>query len=88
MISKSDELSRVDSFSKGGGLPFDLPTRGELEKNDAERQKPIVIDLNDLNGQDGGKGMPKNFVRKAGRQLATFSKYWTSDENPTGTDIQ
>lgn len=87
MISKGYEKTHGDTFLTGGGLPFELPSRAELEKNDAERQKPIVIDLDDLNGQDGGKGMPKNFVRKAGRTLSSFTEYWAPHDEDDG-DIQ
>lgn len=86
MINKGYEKTHGDTFVSGGGLPFELPSRAELEKNDAERQKPILIELDDLNGQDGGKGMPKNFVRKAGRMLSSFTEYWTS--NKEEGDIQ
>ena len=77
MILKSYENTHGDSFVEGGGRPFDMPERSPIEKNDAERQRPVVIDLDDLNGQEGGKGMPKNFVRNAGRTLPTFTDYWT-----------
>lgn len=82
MISKSYEEMHSDTFTTGGGRSFDMPERYPIEKNDAERQKPIIIDLNDLNGQEGGKGMPKNFHRKAGRTLATFTDYWSPSEEP------
>ena len=54
--------------------------RGPIEKNDEERNKPLIIHLSDLNGQTTVKGMPKNFNRKAGRTLPSFNKYWTPDE--------
>jgi hypothetical protein len=66
--------------NEGAGRPFEMNPRYPIEKNDAERQRPIVVHLADLNGQTDGKGMPKNFVRKAGRVLPTFDKYWTADE--------
>jgi aconitase A len=87
MISKSYEKTHGDSFIKGGGLPFELPTREEFEKTQAERQKAIIIDLDDLNGQDGSKGMPKNFVRKAGRVVSSFTDYWAPPKKDDG-DIQ
>ena len=68
-------------FREGKGRPFEMNARYPIEKNDAERQKPIVIDLDDLNGQDGGKGMPKNFHKKAGRTLDTFTKYWVKGDH-------
>ena len=64
----------------GQGRPYEMNPRSPEPKNDAERQTPIVINLSDLNGQTFDKGMPKNFVRKAGRVLPTFDKYWTPDE--------
>ena len=65
---------------EGAGRPFEMNLRYPIEKNDAERQRPIIVHLGDLNGQDGGKGMPKNFIRKAGRSLVSFSRYWTKEE--------
>ena len=66
--------------NEGAGRPFEMNMRYPIEKNDAERQRPLVINLADLNGQNGGKGMPKNFIRKAGRVLPSFNKYWTAEE--------
>jgi hypothetical protein len=74
MIQKKKE---VYTSVEGAGRPFEMNERYPIEKNDAERQRPVIIDLDDLNGQDGGKGMPKNFHRKAGRTLVSFDKYWT-----------
>ena len=74
-------------FVSGEGRPFEMPERYPIEKNDEERQRPVVIDLEDLNGQEGGKGMPKNFFRKAGRTLPTFEKYWTKDDVEERPDI-
>ena len=73
---KREEYQNVE----GQGRPFEMNPRSGEPKNDTERQRPIVINLNDLNGQTFDKGMPKNFVRKAGRVLPTFDKYWTPDE--------
>ena len=73
---KREEYQNVE----GVGRPFEMNPRYPIEKNDAERQAPIVIHLGDLNGQEGGKGMPKNFIRKAGRVLPSFKKYWTTQE--------
>lgn len=64
----------------GAGRPYDMNARVPIEYNDAERQTPKIIHLGDLNGQDGGRGMPKNFIRKAGRTVPSFSKYWTKEE--------
>jgi hypothetical protein len=66
--------------SYGAGLPFLMPQRFPLEVNDFQRQKPIPIELSDLNGQGGNRGMPKNFHKKAGRIVPSFERYWTSDE--------
>ena len=65
---------------EGPGRPFEMNPRYPIERNDTERQKPIVVHLADLNGQNGGKGMPKNFIRKAGRVLPSFDKYWSPEE--------
>ena len=64
-------------FSEGMGRPFEMNARYPIEKNDTERQTPIVIDMDDLNGQEGSKGMPKNFHSKRGRVLNSFTKYWS-----------
>lgn len=80
MVPKSYEKTHGDSFVEGAGRPFDMPERPPIEKNDAERQEKFVIHLTDLNGQSGGKGMPKNFYRKAGRCLPSFIDYWTPEE--------
>lgn len=66
------------TFIDGAGRPYEMNPRSPQPMNDMERQKPIVINLSDLNGP--GKGMPKNFIRKAGRVLPTFNRYWTQDE--------
>lgn len=81
MISKSYEKGHGDTTINGDGdRGFTIPQRYPVPATDQERRKPIVIDLSDLNGQDGGKGMPKNFVRKAGRVLPSFEKYWSPEE--------
>ena len=77
MIRKKKEEHQ---FAEGAGRPFEMNERYPIEKNDTERQRPVVIHLADLNGQTYMKGMPKNFHRKAGRVLPSFSKYWTKDE--------
>lgn len=76
MISKDYEKSHSDKFFEGGGIPFNIPERSPIAKTNLERQRPLLIDLGDLNGQDGSKGMPKNFVKRAGRRLETFTDYW------------
>ena len=75
MITKQEPIR-----SEGEGRPFEMNPRYPIEKNDAERQAPIVIHLGDLNGQEGGKGMPKNFIRKAGRVLPSFDQYRSPEE--------
>ena len=47
---------------------------------EAERHKATIIHLGDLNGQEGGKGMPKNFHTKRGRCLSSLTRYWSPDE--------
>ena len=79
---KREEYQNVE----GVGRPFEMNPRYPIEKNDAERQAPIVIHLGDLNGQQGGKGMPRNFIRKAGRVLPSFEKYWSPEEVKAGID--
>ena len=73
---KREEYQNVE----GMGRPFEMNPRYPIEKNDTERQKPIVIHLGDLNGQTMTKGMPKNFHTKRGRCLSSFTKYWSPDE--------
>ena len=75
MITKQEPIR-----SEGEGRPFEMNPRYPIEKNDEERQRPIVVHLGDLNGQEGGKGMPKNFIRKAGRVLPSFDQYWSPEE--------
>lgn len=69
--------------TEGQGRPFNMPERYPIEKNDEERQRPVPIFLGDLNGQDGGKGMPVNFLKRAGRRLESFVEYFTPDEKNT-----
>ena len=68
------------SFIEGAGRLFEMNPRYPIAKNDAERQKPIIIHLGDLNGQNTAKGMPKNFVPKRGRIVPSFTKYWSPGE--------
>jgi hypothetical protein len=65
---------------EGAGRPFEMNERYYVEKNDAERNRPIVIHLGELNGQTTSKGMPKNFHTKKGRVLNSFTKYWSPAE--------
>jgi len=70
-------------FMEGAGIPYERPERKPIEKEDAERQKPLEIDLDDLNN---GKG-PHNFHRKAGRTLMTLTKR-TGDQEGDEDDIE
>lgn len=69
----------------GQGRPFEMNARYPIEKNDIERQKPVIIDLEDLNSE---RGMPKNFYRKAGRTLESFMGYFTKESPKDEPDIQ
>lgn len=77
MLKKPSISSREQLWGFGAGIPFFVPTRYEVLANDSQRQKPIVIDLADLNS---GVGMPKNFTSKRGRILPSYERYWTADE--------
>jgi hypothetical protein len=60
------------TFPEGAGRPYEMnPRPGELKRN-SERQKPVVIHLAELNGQDGNRRIPKNFHPKRGRTLGSF----------------
>ena len=74
-----------DFFHKGGGRPFEEHEYQSPGKDDAERQKHVVIDLGDL--EHPGKG-GVNFVRKAGRTLDSFGKYWTEHDEEAEFDIK
>jgi len=82
MIPKKHE---DHEFHEGGGRPYEMNERVPIEKNDAERQTPKIIHLGDMNN---GNRMPKNWHRKAGRTLDTFTKYWTANEEETEYDIE
>ena len=76
---KREEYQNVE----GQGRPFDMnATYGFTteKKNDGERNVPVLIKMNDLNGQTYDKGMPKNFHKKAGRVLPSFTDYWSPSE--------
>ena len=81
MIPKKEPIT-----STGAGRPFEMYERSPEPKTDAERQKPIVITLTDLNGDETGNNVPKSFSRKAGRVLPSFTKYWTKDEEDEDGD--
>lgn len=66
--------------SEGDGRTFDMPEHQGPSKNDAERNAMHVINLGDLNGDPSGKDVPKNFHKKAGRTLVSFTKYWSPEE--------
>jgi hypothetical protein len=78
MIPKSQE--KVETESQDSGRPFYIPPRGPIEKNDAERQRPQIIHLGDLNGQSGGRGMPVSFEKRSMRHVASFERYWSQAE--------
>lgn len=65
---------------EGAGRPFEMNPRYFEPRTDAERQRPIVIHLGELNGQVTAKGMPKNFHTKRGRTLASLTDYWSPTE--------
>lgn len=77
MIQKKKEDYRD---VEGSGRPFEMNARYPIERNDLERQQPVIIHLSDLNGQTTDKGMPKNFHTKRGRCLPSFTKYWSPEE--------
>ena len=85
MINKKKEEYQ---FNVGVGRPFEMNARYPIEKNDEERQRPVIIHLSDLNGQTYDKGMPKNFHRKAGRTLDSFTTYWTEHDESAEFDIE
>lgn len=72
----SNKQKPIKSF--GSGIPFNMPSRYDVLTNDFERQKPIYIELSDLN--NSGYGMPNNFTSKRGRVLPSINKYWTSND--------
>lgn len=79
MISKKKEEY---TFVEGAGSPFEMNPRYPIEKTTTERQKPVIINLADLNGDRA----PKNFHRKAGRTLASFTEYWTPEKSAEEVD--
>ena len=60
------------TFDEGKGRPFDMPERGPIQKTTVERQKPVEINLNELNGEDGKTKVPKNFRPKRGYNFPSF----------------
>lgn len=84
MIPEKDK--GVTYFAKGSGRPFEMNEREPIEKDDAERQKPLIINLSDLNGQTFEKGMPNNYHRKPGRKLVSFTEYWSPEESSAAED--
>lgn len=77
MIKKKKEDYQ---FVEGAGRPFEMNSRYPIEKTTEERLKPVVINLAELNGSEGNERVPKNFHRKNGRILPTFTKYLTQDQ--------
>lgn len=73
----------VTYIAEGAGRPFEMNPRYPIEKNDAERQRPVIIELDDLNGQNGDRGMPKNFTRRAGRTMPSLTDYWVKKNTRT-----
>lgn len=65
---------------EGAGRPFEMNPRGPIEESDQERQRPVIIHLGELNGQDGNPRVPKNFHKKAGRVLCTFTEEYREGE--------
>jgi hypothetical protein len=71
------------TFNEGAGRPYEMTPRAGEPKDDAQRQKPVVIHLGELNGQDGESSgrVPKNYHPKRGRLLCTLTKpYDETDE--------
>lgn len=77
-----DKDKGVTYFAKGSGRPFEMNEREPIEKDDAERQVPLIINLSDLNGDRS----PKNFHRKPGRKLTSFTEYWSPEESSAEED--
>lgn len=59
-------------FVEGAGRPYEMNLRTEEEKDVQKRNKPMIIHLGELNGQDGNERVPKNFHTKRGRTLGSF----------------
>jgi hypothetical protein len=59
-------------FVEGSGRPYEVTPRNFEPVTNQERQKPVVINLSELNGQDGADRVPKNFHPKRGRTLGSF----------------
>lgn len=68
-------------FVEGSGRPYQMTEREPIEKTTEERQKPLLIHLGELNGQDGNGRAPKNFHRKAGRTVGSFVKPESEDRD-------
>ena len=62
MLKTPSISSREELYGWGGGIPFNLPQRYPVKRNDAERQRKMFIDLPDLTETIG---MPTNFYRRA-----------------------
>lgn len=62
MWTKPSISSREQLYGWGGGIPFNVPQRYPVKRNDRERQRKMFIDLPDLTSTIG---MPNNFYRRA-----------------------
>jgi hypothetical protein len=69
------------NFVEGAGRPYEINPRSPIDKTTEERQKPVIINLGELNGQDGNERAPKNFHPKRGRTLGTLTKLQDDDRN-------
>lgn len=70
----------TEIFEEGQGRPFNVPSRGPIEKGPRDRdtsKNAKVIDLDDL--EKPGRG-PCNFVRKNGMKMVKTGGYY----NPKG----
>lgn len=78
MIKKKKEDYQ---FVEGAGRPYEVNPRNFEPETDAERQKPVIIHLGELNGQDGNGRVPKNFHPKRGRLLCTLTEPYDEDKD-------
>ena len=73
MLTKPSISSREELYGWGSGIPFNLPQRYPVKRNDAERQRKMFIDLTDLTETIG---MPNNFYRRAD-EIQNIDLYFT-----------
>jgi hypothetical protein len=76
MLKKPSTPSREQLYGWGAGVPFELPQRFPVKRNDRERQRPMFIELLDL---DNTIGMPNQFYRRADT-MPNLQFYWTASE--------